>query len=105
MSFVTGAEIVGHEKGLAEGLAKGLAKGREEGRQEALQEAQRETRQSLLTGIEVALELKFAATGLALFPEIQEIDRLDLLGKILHAIKDSDTPEALRLVWSNGSRG
>jgi hypothetical protein len=90
MPFVTGAEIVGREKGLAEGRAEGLAKGREEGRGEGL-----------LAGIRVALEIKFAVRGLALIPEIQEIQDARLLQKILDAITEADTPEAVRRVWSN----
>jgi hypothetical protein len=80
MPFVTGAELVGHEKGLAEGLAQ--------------------AREDLLTGIEAALELKLGTAGLALLPEIRQLEDLDLLRQILRATKKADTPEALRQVWT-----
>ncbi|HEV3002966.1 MAG TPA: hypothetical protein VGX78_00825, partial [Pirellulales bacterium] len=89
MAYITAAERVGREEGLAEGLAKG----RQQGRQEA-------ARESLLTGIEVALELKFAAPGLVLLSEIRPIDDVELLRKILEAVKRAGSPEALRQLWS-----
>ena len=80
---------VGMEKGLAEGLAKGREEGREVGREEGL-----------LAGIEVALELKFAAPELRSCPKIRQIDELELLQKVLAAVKDAESSEALRRVWS-----
>lgn len=80
MPFVTGAELVGHEKGLAEGLAQ--------------------AREDLLAGIEATLELKLGTAGLALLPEIRQLQDLDLLRKILKAAKQADSPEALRQVWT-----
>ena len=84
MPFITGAERVGREEGLAAGL--------EQGRQEA--------RDALLFGIEGMLEVKFAAPGLKLLPEIRQIDDLDLLRMILQAVKQADSPEALRRIWA-----
>jgi len=84
MPFITTAERVGMERGLAEGLARGLEKGRED----------------LLAGIEVALELRFAAGGLALMPEVRQIQDADLLRRILASVKHADTPEAARQVWA-----
>ncbi|HVA45935.1 MAG TPA: hypothetical protein VNH11_06065 [Pirellulales bacterium] len=92
MPYITAAERVGREEGLAEGLAKGREEGREEGRAIG-------ARQSLLAGIEVALELRFAAPGLTLLPEIREIEDVDLLRKILGAIKQAESPEALCQLW------
>ena len=88
MPFVTGAELVGHEKGLAEGLAKG----REEGRAEA--------RETILDSIEVVLDVKVGPPGLALLSEIRQIDNLQLLREILQAAKRAETPEALRRLWA-----
>lgn len=82
MPLISTAERVGREEGLAEGLAKG----REEG---------------LLAGIKVALELKFAAAGLALLPEIRKLDDVELLQKTLEAVKMVESPEDLRRVWSS----
>ena len=84
MPFITGAERVGREEGRAEGLAAG--------RQEA--------REGFLAGIEELLDLRFSASGLALLPVIRPIEDLDLLRQILHSIKQAESPEALRRLWS-----
>lgn len=91
MPFITAAERYGLEKGLAEGRA--------EGRAEGLQEGLREARESLLAGIEEALEIKFGDSGRALLPEVRQLQELDQLRTILHAIKHSDVPESLRQLW------
>ncbi|HEX5446890.1 MAG TPA: hypothetical protein VFW87_23945 [Pirellulales bacterium] len=96
MPLISTAERIGIEKGLAEGLTKGREEGREEGRQEGLAIG---ARRSLLEGIEVALEMRFAAPGVALLDEIQRIEDVELLRKILGAIKHADSPEALRPLW------
>ena len=54
----------------------------------------------MLARIEVALDVKFAGSGLALLPEIRQIGELDLLRKILQAVKQAESPEALRQVWA-----
>ncbi|HJT34210.1 MAG TPA: hypothetical protein VJ783_19340 [Pirellulales bacterium] len=84
MPFLTGADIVLREEVLAEGLAEGLAQARED----------------LLTGIEVALDVRFGAPGRALLAEIRPIEDLDLLCKILHGVKQADSPDALRRLWA-----
>ena len=61
-------------------------------------------RQGLLQGIEVCLELKFGAEGLALMPELREIRDHELLGKILTRIKTADSPADLRRVWTRKRR-
>ncbi|HJT32758.1 MAG TPA: hypothetical protein VJ783_12015 [Pirellulales bacterium] len=91
MSFVTGAERYGRKEGLAEGRAQGLAEGRGK------------ARVATLEGIEAVLEVKFAAAGLALLPEIRQIDNLELLRNILQAAKQSDSPETLRRLWANAA--
>lgn len=92
MPLISTAERVGFEKGREEGREKGREEGREEGRTLG-------ARQSLLAGIEVALELKLAAPGLALLPEIRQVEDVELLRKILDTIKHADTPETLRRLW------
>lgn len=74
MPFMTGAELWANEK----------------------------ARECLLAGIEELLDLRFGASGLALLPEIRPIEDLDLLRKILHSIKQAESPQALRRHWSNG---
>lgn len=92
MPFITAAERAGLEKGLAVGRAEGL--------QEGLARGLKDARENLLAGLEETLELRFAAAGLALIPEIRQIDELELLHKILRAIKSSETPDSLRRIWS-----
>lgn len=71
-----------------------------EGRTEGLQEGQVQgTRSGLLTGIEVALDLKFGAAGLALLPEIRAIANVVLLRAVLGAIRDAASVDALRAVY------
>lgn len=60
----------------------------------------KEAAKHLLAGIEVGLELKFGAAGLALLPEIREIEDPDLLQRILQSVKHADSPEAIRRLWS-----
>jgi len=71
MPYVTSVERIGIEKGLRKGL---------------------------LFGIEQALELRFGAEGTALLATIQEISDVDLLKKILSAIKPGCQLEDLRNV-------
>jgi hypothetical protein len=73
MTFITTPERVGMKKGLAEGL---------------------------LAGIELGLKLRFAAAGLALMPEIRQIQDADLLQQVLASIEQADTPDAVRQVWA-----
>jgi hypothetical protein len=84
MPFVTGAERVGREEGRAEGLAQGRA----------------EARETILESIEVVLDVMVGPPGLALLPEIRQIDDLQLLREILQAAKRAETPVALRRLWS-----
>lgn len=76
-----------------------LAEGRAEGREAARLEGQVRTRAGLLTGIEVALDLKFGAAGLALLPEIQAISDVDLLQRLLTAIRGAESVAALTAVY------
>ena len=57
-------------------------------------------RESYLAGIEVSLEIKFGAEGLALMPEIREIMDHEVLRDVLEAIRTADSPDDLRRVWS-----
>jgi hypothetical protein len=77
MPFITSVERVAREEG------------REEGR-----------REELLAGLEVALELKFGAAGLALLPEIKQIAQVDRLKAIQQALRSAATPDELRRLWA-----
>lgn len=83
MPLISTAERIGREEGMAEGRQEGWTIG---------------ARQSLLEGIEVALEVKFAAPGLALLDEIRQVEDVELLRRI-GEIKQAASPEALRPLW------
>jgi predicted transposase YdaD len=73
---------------------------RDEAKREGFQQGRREALQEgLLKAIQFGLELKFGVAGLALMPEIQKIQDLDLLNAIQEALKIANSPEELRLLW------
>lgn len=76
MQYVTGLERFGIEKG------------RQEGRQ-----------QGLLEGIALGLKLKFGAAGLALLPEIREVQDVAMLEAILKELETADELEALHRLY------
>lgn len=80
-------------QGRAEGLDEGVRKGRLEG-----------LREGLLNGIELALDLRFGAAGLALMPEIMVIDKVATLQTIRDALRTVASPEALRALYRRASR-
>jgi hypothetical protein len=92
MQYVTSVERFGIEKGRQEGRQEGVQIGRQEGVQIGRQAG-------LLEGIEVGLKLKFGATGLALLPEIREIQDVALLEAILKGLETADELEALRRIY------
>jgi hypothetical protein len=93
MPFVTIAERVG--------MQKGIAIGKEEGKEEGLLEG---TLKGTLNGIKACLELKFGPAGLELMPDIREIHDQVLLDQILHAIRSAASPEDLRRLWTRKRR-
>lgn len=66
-------------------LKEGEQRGRREGR-----------REEILSGIELALEIKFGTEGLQLMPEISQILDLDRLKAIQQGIKSANTLDELR---------
>lgn len=86
MTFITTPERVAREEGLEQGLEQGREEGREEG---------------LLEGIESLLELRFAAEGLALMPEIRQIRDAEVLRQVLARAKHAASPDDVRQVWAN----
>lgn len=90
MTFITTPERVAREEGLEQGLEQGREQGREEGREEGL-----------LEGIESLLELRFAAEGLALMPEIQQIRDANVLRQVLARAKHAASPDDVRQAWAN----
>lgn len=72
----------------------------EQGRAEGLREGLREGfREGLINGIELALDLRFGAAGLALMPEIAAIDKLTTLRTIRDAVRSIASPNALRALY------
>ncbi|NEO26510.1 MAG: Rpn family recombination-promoting nuclease/putative transposase [Kamptonema sp. SIO4C4] len=69
---------------------------KQEGRQEGLQAGSVE---SLYKGIEIALKIKFGAAGLALLPEIRQIQDVGQLEAILEALESVDNIEQVRELY------
>lgn len=59
---------------------------------------QRGRREEILSGIELALEIKFGTEGLQLMPEISQISDLDRLKAIQQGIKSVNTLDKLRQI-------
>jgi flagellar biosynthesis/type III secretory pathway protein FliH len=85
MRYVTSVERIGIQKGLEQGLQQGQTAG---------------LRRGLLAGIELMIEMKFGAEGLALLPEIQQIQDLAVIEAVHAAIKDAQTLDELRQVYA-----
>ncbi|WP_373528138.1 hypothetical protein [Nostoc sp.] len=56
-------------------------------------------RGGLLQGIEIALELKFGSQGLTIFPEIIQIQNIEILRAILTSIKTVNSLEEFRQIY------
>jgi hypothetical protein len=77
MSYITTAERIGHERGLEEGRAEGL-----------------------LNGIAAILEVRFGQPGVDLMPEIQQLDDVSALERVLQAIKTLGSLDEIRAVYT-----
>src|SRR5262249_37537065 len=58
-----------------------------------------------LEGIELGLKLRFGEAGLALLPEIRQLEDDEKLAAVLAAIETAATPKELRRVWEPKRRG
>ena len=86
MPYVTSVERIGFKRGISEGRQKGMLEGRKQGMLEGTLEA-----------IEMGLSIKFGAGGLRLLPvirRIKDIERLDMIKKIIKATDDLAEVEA-----------
>jgi hypothetical protein len=81
MPYVTSVERLGWARGHEEGKAEGKAEGK---------------REALTLALEMALEAKFGAAGLALMSEINRHQDVQVLEKLLRAVKRAKTVETLR---------
>ncbi len=81
---------------IQEAREEGIRQGVQQGRQEAL-------REGLLEAIQLGLEIKFGVAGLALMPEIQQIQDPDLMRKIKEALRTAASPEEIRLLWEKST--
>ncbi len=78
MPYVTSVERIGFKRGISEGRQKGMLEG-------------------TLEAIEMGLSIKFGAGGLRLLPvirRIKDIERLDMIKKIIKATDDLAEVEA-----------
>lgn len=91
----------GERKGRAQGLDEGVRMGRREGLRQGHVHGLRE---GLLNGIELALDLRFGAAGLALMPEIAAIEAVATLQTIRDALRTVASPEALRALYRRASQ-
>ena len=80
MPYVTSAEQIGFEKGFKEGFKEGQIIG-------------------FIKSISIALEIKFGAEGLEIFPEISQIQDLDVLRAVVTGIKTKNTLQELRKIY------
>jgi hypothetical protein len=85
------------QQGVERGRQEGIERGRQEGIERGRQEGRRE---GLISGIELALDLKFGAAGLALMPEIRAIDDVATLQAAQNAIRPAATAEDVRAVYA-----
>ncbi len=83
-----------------EGIQQGIQQGRQEGLREGLQEGLREgLREGLLEAIQLTLEVRFGAAGVALMPAIRTVQDIEVLKSIQKASSLATSPEAIRLLW------
>jgi len=53
-------------------------------------------REGLKPSLQALLEIKFGAKGLAVYPEIEATDRIELLQELVRVIKEAKEPEEVR---------
>jgi Uma2 family endonuclease len=93
---IVSAEAVAGEVATAwreEGIEIGEARGIEIGEARGI-------RQGLLAAIELGLELKFGAAGLALLPAIRQVENLEVVRTLAEGIKTAQTLDDLRSLYN-----
>ena len=77
------------EQGMQRGIQQGVQSGR---------------RKELLSGIELALELRYGNAGLQLLPEIRALEDVERLSAVREGIRSAQTPDELRAIFSECPR-
>ena len=84
MTYVTSIERIATKRGFETGKQEGIQAGSQQGEEIGL-------RQGLLIGIELGLELKFGLDGLSVFPEIYNIEDVNVLRTLQEGLKVAAT--------------
>jgi hypothetical protein len=79
MPYITSAERIGVKRGIQQGIEIGREEGREEGLEQGIEQGERK---GLLTAIDLALEIKFGADGVALAPTVRQVAGMDRLQQL-----------------------
>jgi hypothetical protein len=82
----------GFQKGVQQGLQQALQQGIQQGQQQGL-------RQGLRAGVRLGLKLRWGAQGIALLPEIYQIEDVGLLQAVQDALETVGTPDELRQIY------
>jgi hypothetical protein len=91
MPYITSIERIGVERGIKIGREEGIEQGIERGIEQGLEQGERK---GLLTAIELALEIKFGADGVALVPAVRDVASLaDLQQIYIRLIADASLDE------------
>ena len=77
------------EQGKVLGKQEGMVLGKQEGKQEGL-----------IAAIELGLELKFGAAGLALLPMVRQVQNTEVLRTLAESIKTAQTLTELRTLYA-----
>jgi predicted transposase YdaD len=84
MPYISRLERRAMERGAKEGEKKGEEKGEKKGEQKGL-------RAGLLKAIELGLDLRFGAEGLALLPRVRKVTYVRRLESLLEAVRRAKT--------------
>ena len=72
----------------------------QEAREEGIQQGrQAGLREGLLEAIQLTLEVRFGAAGVALMPAIRAVQEVEVLKSLQKASSLANSPEEIRLLW------
>ncbi len=90
---------IGEQRGKEIGIQIGEQRGKEEGIQIGEQRGEQRGKEIALEGIALALELKFGEDGLALLPEIRQVQDLSVIEALYTALRTAHTLDEVRQVY------